>query len=64
MLAPVDHKNGPYGAKGFSEGSLIPVLPAIANAVFDAVGVRVKDAPIGPEVILEQLIRRGKGAQS
>jgi CO/xanthine dehydrogenase Mo-binding subunit len=45
------HKNGPYGAKGIGESALIPVAPAIANAVFDAVGVRIKDLPIKAEKI-------------
>ncbi len=45
------HKNGPFGAKGIGESALIPVAPAIANAVFDAVGVRIKDLPIKAEKI-------------
>jgi CO/xanthine dehydrogenase Mo-binding subunit len=44
-------KNGPFGAKGIGESALIPVAPAIANAVFDAVGVRIKDLPIKAEKI-------------
>lgn len=47
--------NGPFGAKGIGEPSLNPVPAAIANAVFDAVGVRVKNLPITPEKILEGL---------
>jgi CO/xanthine dehydrogenase Mo-binding subunit len=47
----VPHKNGPFGAKGIGESALIPVAPAIANAVYDAVGVRIKDLPIKPEKI-------------
>jgi CO/xanthine dehydrogenase Mo-binding subunit len=43
--------NGPFGAKGIGESALIPVAPAIANAVFDAVGVRIKDLPIKAEKI-------------
>ncbi|MGH7826787.1 MAG: xanthine dehydrogenase family protein molybdopterin-binding subunit, partial [Candidatus Binatia bacterium] len=41
----VPHKDGPFGAKGIGESALIPVAPAIANAIYDAVGVRVKDLP-------------------
>jgi len=44
-------RNGPFGAKGIGESALIPVAPAIANAVFDAVGVRIKDLPIKAEKI-------------
>ena len=46
---------GPFGAKGMSEGSIIAVAPAIANAVYNAVGVRCKDLPITPEKILRGL---------
>ncbi|MEJ8810000.1 xanthine dehydrogenase family protein molybdopterin-binding subunit [Variovorax ureilyticus] len=44
--------NGPYGAKGASETAILPGAPAIANAVFDAIGVRITDLPITPEKIL------------
>jgi xanthine dehydrogenase molybdenum-binding subunit len=47
----IPDRNGPFGAKGIGESSLIPVAPAIANAVFDAVGVRIKDLPIKAEKI-------------
>jgi CO/xanthine dehydrogenase Mo-binding subunit len=40
---------GPYGSKGMGEGGLLPVAPAIGNAVFNAVGVRMYDLPITPE---------------
>lgn len=54
----IPHKNGPFGAKGIGESALIPVAPAIANAIYDAVGVRIKDLPIKAEKIylaLEEL---------
>ena len=47
----IPHRNGPFGAKGIGESALIPVAPAIANAIFDAVGVRIKDLPIKAEKI-------------
>jgi CO/xanthine dehydrogenase Mo-binding subunit len=46
---------GPHGAKGVAEGSIIPVAPAVANAVFAAVGVRVKDLPLTPERVWRAL---------
>jgi 4-hydroxybenzoyl-CoA reductase subunit alpha len=46
---------GPYGAKEAGEGPLHPVLPAIANAIFDAVGIRMDELPITPEKILAAL---------
>jgi CO/xanthine dehydrogenase Mo-binding subunit len=47
----IPDRNGPFGAKGIGESALIPVAPAIANAIFDAVGVRIKDLPIKAEKI-------------
>jgi CO/xanthine dehydrogenase Mo-binding subunit len=40
---------GPYGAKGGGEGALNPVAAAIANAVYRAVGIRLREAPFTPE---------------
>lgn len=50
--------NGPYGAKGASETAILPGPAAIANAVFDAVGVRIRDLPITPEKVLAALRQR------
>ena len=50
-----DDPNGPHGAKGASETAILPGAPAIANAVFDAVGVRITDLPITPEKVLAAL---------
>ena len=52
------HKDGPYGAKGFAESTNVAVEPAIAAAVYDAVGIRIKDLPITPEKILKALRER------
>lgn len=46
---------GPYGAKEAGEGPLHSSIPAVANAVFDAVGVRVDELPIRPERVLAAL---------
>jgi 4-hydroxybenzoyl-CoA reductase subunit alpha len=46
---------GPYGAKEAGEGSLAATIPAIANAIYDAVGVRINSLPITPEKILAAL---------
>jgi 4-hydroxybenzoyl-CoA reductase subunit alpha len=51
--------HGPFGAKEVGEGSLVPILGAIANAIHDACGVRVKELPITPERILRALKERG-----
>ncbi len=47
--------NGPFGAKEVGEGSLVPILGAIANAIYDACGVRITELPITPEKILAGL---------
>ena len=48
-------KDGPYGARGIGEPSMIPAAPAIANAVYDAIGVRIKSLPITAEKVLKAL---------
>jgi CO/xanthine dehydrogenase Mo-binding subunit len=46
---------GPFGAKGTGEGGLMPVAPAIGNAVYQATGVRFHDLPITPERLWQGL---------
>ena len=46
MLIEQPDPVGPYGAKALGEPPLVPVAAAIANAVYDAVGVRIRDLPI------------------
>jgi xanthine dehydrogenase molybdenum-binding subunit len=58
VIEPGD-KDGPYGAKGVGEPGLVPTAPAIANAIYDAIGVRIRDLPITPEKILAALKERG-----
>ena len=53
-----DDKEGPFGAKGVGEPGLVPTAPAIANAIYDAIGVRIRDLPITPEKILAALEKR------
>ncbi len=53
-----EQKSGPFGAKGLGESGTFGVSPAIANAVHDAVGVRVTELPLTPEAVL-RAIRRG-----
>lgn len=49
---------GPYGAKGIGEPGCVPSAPAIANAVYNAVGIRIKTLPITPERLLAALMSR------
>ncbi|MFC2047569.1 molybdopterin-dependent oxidoreductase [Chloroflexota bacterium] len=55
IIVEEPHRDGPYEAIGIGEVGLIATAPAIANAVFDAVGVRIKDLPITPDKILKAL---------
>ncbi len=55
--------NGPFGAKEASEGSLAGFLPAVTNAVADAVGLRMTELPITPDRILEALARRQRDSR-
>ena len=57
IIEPGD-EDGPFGAKGVGEPGLVPTAPAIANAVYDAVGVRIRDLPITPEKVLSALKER------
>jgi xanthine dehydrogenase molybdenum-binding subunit len=61
VIVETDEKDGPFGAKGIGEPGLVPTAPAIANAIYDAVGVRIKDLPITPEKILKALKEKEKG---
>lgn len=47
--------SGPWGAKGMGEGGGLPVAPAVANAVFRATGVRIRDLPLSPERVWRAL---------
>jgi 4-hydroxybenzoyl-CoA reductase subunit alpha len=52
---------GPYGAKEAGQGPLLPVIPAVNAAIFDALGVWIDETPVTPEKIVEALRRKEKG---
>src|SRR5216110_3182599 len=52
---------GPFGAKEVGQGPLLPVMPAVANAVYDAVGVRIDEVPITPEKVIKALQAKAAG---
>ncbi len=54
---------GPYGAKECGQGPLLPVIPALANALYDALGVRIDEVPITPEKVLAALEGRYRAPQ-
>lgn len=53
-----DEPNGPYGAKEVGEGGIMPVIPAILNAIYDATGVMIEELPASPERILRGIRER------
>jgi len=53
-------ETGPFGAKGVGEGVIMGVAPALANAIYDAVGVRLTDLPMTPERLLKALEEKRK----
>jgi len=55
-------ERGPFGAKEAGQGPLLPVMPAVANALHDALGIRVDQVPITPELVLEALSREDRRA--
>jgi CO/xanthine dehydrogenase Mo-binding subunit len=55
IVVEVPHETGPFGAKGAGETGALTVAPAIANAIEDAVGVRIRDLPLTPEKVLRAL---------
>jgi CO/xanthine dehydrogenase Mo-binding subunit len=55
IIVESGHDEGPYGAKGIGESAIAPVPAALGNAVYDAVGVQVKDLPIRAEKIYRAL---------
>jgi len=58
-----DEPAGPYGGKSIGEAAMNPTAVAIANAVYDAVGVRIKDLPLTPEKILKALKEKNEGSK-
>jgi len=64
ILVETNDPEGPFGAKEVGQGPLLPVIPALANAVHDALGVRVAEVPISPDKVvaaLRDLARGGAG---
>jgi len=61
ILVETDDPDGPFGAKEAGQGPLLPVIPAVANAVWNAVGVRVDEIPITPDKVLKGLELRRQG---
>jgi 4-hydroxybenzoyl-CoA reductase alpha subunit len=59
VLIETEDSHGPFGAKGVGEAGLVPTPAAIANAIYDAVGVRIRELPITRDEILTSLKLKG-----
>ena len=60
----VPNPGHPFGVRGVGEASIVPPLAAIANAVHDAVGVRMRDLPMSPGALLKAMQEAGEARQS
>jgi 4-hydroxybenzoyl-CoA reductase alpha subunit len=60
LIESVDPE-GPFGAKEVGQGPLLPVIPAVANAIHDALGVRIDEVPITPDKVVRALRDLAKG---
>jgi nicotinate dehydrogenase medium molybdopterin subunit len=58
LFVEIPDPTGPFGAKGIGEPPFMPPMPALANAICDAVGVRVKELPMTPERVWRALQQR------
>ena len=63
-MIETDDERGPYGAKEAGQGPLLPIMPALANAIFDAVGVRIDQVPIHPDMVLKALHEKQHGREA
>jgi 4-hydroxybenzoyl-CoA reductase subunit alpha len=61
ILVETDDPEGPFGAKEAGQGPLLPVIPAIANAIHHALGIRIDEVPITPDKILKALALKQAG---
>jgi len=64
IIVESNDPEGPFGAKEAGEGSLAATIPAVANAIYDAVGVRITSLPITPEKVLAALQEKRKKTAS
>jgi CO/xanthine dehydrogenase Mo-binding subunit len=61
VIVEVPASDGPYGIRGVGEAPIVPPLPALANAIHRAVGVRLRELPMNPEAVFMAMQNRDKG---
>ncbi|MGW8226684.1 MAG: xanthine dehydrogenase family protein molybdopterin-binding subunit [Anaerolineales bacterium] len=59
MIVEVPQDDGPWGARGVGEHSMVPTAPAIANAIYDAVGIRLEGPPFTAEKVYLKMLEAG-----
>lgn len=64
ILIEIPDREGPFGGKEAGQGPLNPTIPAIANAVYDAIGIRIDEVPITPDKVLKALKAEAPGARA
>jgi 4-hydroxybenzoyl-CoA reductase alpha subunit len=57
IIVETNEPNGPFGAKEVGEGAIMPTIPAVLNAIYDATGVRIFELPLTPQRVYEALQR-------
>ena len=63
FLVETNDPEGPFGAKEVGQGPLLPVIPAVANAIYDAVGARIDEVPISPDKVVRALRLQEQGKE-
>ena len=64
IIVESNEPHGPYGAKEVGEGAIMPVIPSILNAIYDATGVRIEELPVTPERIIAAMQESKKKAKT
>ena len=59
VIVEVPNPGHPFGVRGVGEASIVPPTPAIANAIYRAIGVRMKNLPMKPSAIMKALWQKG-----
>jgi carbon-monoxide dehydrogenase large subunit len=59
IIVEVAQDDGPWGARGIGEHSMVPTIPAIANAIYDAVGIRLEGPPFTAEKVYLAMLEAG-----